>query len=96
MVGDRKEAEGFGLTAAVSLEDAARKAVALSRGERAADFTGFSMGQAKAEALAKEIAGKMAKGQKYARGFYTGGTLCDEAHEAFNFAFGTYLQQHSA
>lgn len=77
--GDHKEAEGFGLTAAVSLEDAAQKAVAISRGETAADFTGFTMGQLEAEALAKEIAGKMAKGQKYARGFYTGGTLCDEA-----------------
>ena len=30
-------------------------------------------------ALAKEIAGKMAPTQKYVRGFYTGGTLCDEA-----------------
>ncbi len=77
--GDRKEIESYGLTAAVSLEDAAHKAVALSRGEKAADFAGFTMGEAKAEAMAKEIAGKMAKGQRYVRGFYTGGTLCDEA-----------------
>ena len=77
--GDRKEVESFGLTAAVSLEDAAHKAVALSRGEKTADFVGFTMGEAKAEAMAKEIAGKMAKGQRYVRGFYTGGTLCDEA-----------------
>lgn len=77
--GDRKEIESYGLTAAVSLEDAAHKAVALSRGEKTADFVGFTMGEAKAEAMAKEIAGKMAKGQRYVRGFYTGGTLCDEA-----------------
>ena len=77
--GDRKEIESFGLTAAVSLEDAAHKAVALSKGEPVTDFVEFTMGQDKAEALAKEIAGKMAKTQKYVRGFYTGGTLCDEA-----------------
>ena len=77
--GDRKEIESFGLTAAVSLEDAAHKAVALSRGEKTVDYAGFAMGEDKAETMAKEIAGKMAKGQKYVRGFYTGGTLCDEA-----------------
>ena len=77
--GDRKEIESYGLVAAVSLEDAAHKAVALSRGETSADYTGFAMGEGKAEAMAKEIAAKFAKGQKYVRGFYTGGTLCDEA-----------------
>ncbi|NLI54800.1 MAG: acyl-CoA synthetase FdrA [Clostridiales bacterium] len=77
--GDRREIESFGLVAAVSLEDAAHKAVALSKGEPVADYTGFAMGEGKAEAMAKEIAGKMAKGQRYVRGFYTGGTLCDEA-----------------
>ncbi len=77
--GDRKEIESFGLTAAVSLEDAAHKAVALSRGEAVSDYTGFAMGERKAESLAIEIASKLASGQKYVRGFYTGGTLCDEA-----------------
>lgn len=77
--GERKDIEPFGLTAAVSLEDAAHKAVALSRGDKPEDFTSFAMGGEKAEAMAKEIAVKMAKGQKYVRGFYTGGTLCDEA-----------------
>jgi len=77
--GDRKEIESFGLTAAVSLEDAAHKAVALSQGKVVKDFVEFSMGDEKAEALAKENALMMAKNQKYVRGFYTGGTLCDEA-----------------
>jgi len=77
--GERAEVESFGLTAALSLEDAAYKAVALSKGAPVADYTGLSMGEDKAEAMAKEIAGRMAKGQKYVRGFYTGGTLCDEA-----------------
>ncbi|MEG1524176.1 MAG: acyl-CoA synthetase FdrA [Clostridia bacterium] len=77
--GDRTEIEAFGLTAAVSLEDGAHKAVAISKGGTVVDFAGFAMGADKAESLAKEIAGKMAKSQKYVRGFYTGGTLCDEA-----------------
>lgn len=77
--GDPKEIESYGLTAAFSLEDAARKAVAISKGEAVSDFTGFTMGAERAKALASEIAGKFAPCQKYVRGFYTGGTLCDEA-----------------
>jgi succinyl-CoA synthetase alpha subunit len=77
--GDRKEVEAYGLTAAVSLEDAAHKAVALSRGETVRDFVEFSMGEEIAETLAEENASRLAKSQKYVRGFYTGGTLCDEA-----------------
>ena len=77
--GDRREIESFGLVAAVSLEDAAHKAVALSRGETPEDYAGFAIGEAKAEAMAKQIAATFAKGQRYVRGFYTGGTLCDEA-----------------
>jgi succinyl-CoA synthetase alpha subunit len=77
--GERKEIEAYGLTAAISLEDAAHKAVALSKGEPVKDYAEFTMGEEKAEALAKENASKMAKSQKYVRGFYTGGTLCDEA-----------------
>ncbi|MEZ4509457.1 MAG: hypothetical protein R2881_07465 [Eubacteriales bacterium] len=38
------------------------------------DYAGFAMGEDKAETMAKEIAGKMAK-VKCVRGFYTGGTL---------------------
>lgn len=77
--GDPKEIESFGLIAALSLEDAARKAVALAKGEPVSDFTGFSMGVDKAEAVAADIAGRFADGQKFVRGFFTGGTLCDEA-----------------
>ena len=77
--GDRNEIESQGLVAAVSLEDAAHKAVSLSRGEPVKDYSGFAMGAEAAEQLAKQIAMKMAKGQRYVRGFYTGGTLCDEA-----------------
>ncbi|MEZ4628097.1 MAG: hypothetical protein R2912_08470 [Eubacteriales bacterium] len=52
------------------------------------DYAGFAMGEDKAETMAKEIAGKMAKGQKYVRGFYTGGTLCHEAMTLMISALG--------
>jgi len=77
--GDRADAEALGLTAAISLEDAAHKAVALLCGETPADFTGFAMGEDAANALAAREAAQMAQGQRYVRGFYTGGTLCDES-----------------
>ncbi|MBR0163631.1 MAG: acyl-CoA synthetase FdrA [Lachnospiraceae bacterium] len=77
--GDPAAVEKYGLTAAVSLEDAAHKAVALSKGETPETFESFSMGLEAAEKMAKEEASKMASGQKYARGLYTGGTVCDEA-----------------
>ncbi|MDO4565319.1 MAG: acyl-CoA synthetase FdrA [Clostridia bacterium] len=77
--GSREEVESFGLIAAVSLEDAAHKAVAIANGKEPQDFVKFEMGEDKANELAKSEAGKMAPTQKYVRGFYTGGTLCDEA-----------------
>lgn len=77
--GDPAEIEKHGLVAAVSLEDAAHKAVALSRGEKPMTFASFDMGLEKAKELAAAEAKKMTAGQKYIRGLYTGGTLCDEA-----------------
>ena len=77
--GDPLEIEAYGLTAAISLEDAAHKAVALSKGGAVGDYTDFQMGLQIAENLARIEASKMAKGHKYVRGLYTGGTLCDEA-----------------
>lgn len=86
--GDGAEAEALGLTAAVTLEDAARKAVALAKKEKAETFEGFTMGTEKAEAYAKEIASKMAGTQKYMRGLYTGGTLCDESMKMLSGQLG--------
>ncbi|MCL2694948.1 MAG: acyl-CoA synthetase FdrA [Clostridiales bacterium] len=77
--GDRAEVESFGLTAAISLEDAAHKAMALLNDQEPKDFKGFAMGETAAQALAESEAAKMAKGQRWVRGFFTGGTLCDEA-----------------
>lgn len=86
--GDPAEIRSFGLHAALSLEDAAYKAVALLKGEEVKDFVGFTMGQAEAEALAKEEAGKMAPSQRYVRGLFTGGTLCDEAMKLLKEGLG--------
>ncbi|HWS29031.1 MAG TPA: acyl-CoA synthetase FdrA [Clostridia bacterium] len=77
--GDPDEVSAHGLIPALTLEDAAYKAAAISKGKKPEDHVGFEMGEEKAEALAEEIALKFAPGQKYIRGFYTGGTLCDEA-----------------
>lgn len=77
--GDPSEIEKRGLVAACSLEDCAHKAVALSKDEKPETFDGFAMGDKQADDLAQAEASKMAPGQKYIRGLYTGGTLCDEA-----------------
>ena len=77
--GDPKLIEQYGLIPAVSLEDVAHKAVALSRGQTPVVFDSFDMGRENAEKLAKQETDKMAPGQKYVRGLYTGGTICDEA-----------------
>jgi len=77
--GDPAEAERLGLVAARSLEDAAHKAAALSKGAVAAAYDGFDMGEAAALTLAKEAAGRIGANGKCLRGLYTGGTLCDEA-----------------
>ncbi len=67
-----------GAIAGLSLEDTARKAVALANGKTPEDFIGFDMSAAELDALIqRELSGKSAS-QKYLRGLYTGGTLADE------------------
>lgn len=68
-----------GAVAGLSLEDTARKAVALAEGRTPEDHTGFDLDEASLKALIEgELAGK-SPAQKYLRGLYTGGTLADEA-----------------
>ncbi len=86
--GDRKLIEKYGAHACVSLEDAARKAVALLRGEEAKDFEGFDLSDAEIEKLVDGEVKKFAKGQKYLRAFYTGGTLADEAMKLLSNEIG--------
>lgn len=77
--GNIADVQKAGLVPAISLEDAAQKAVSISKGEKPVTFNSFSMGTANAEKLVKAETEKYKPGQKYLRGLYTGGTLCEEA-----------------
>ena len=61
--GDPEQVKKYGLIPALSLEDAARKAVALSKGEPVVDFTGFSAPDAEIDAIVKAETAKFAPTQ---------------------------------
>lgn len=86
--GDRSLVEQYGAVAGVSLEDAARKAVALARGEEVKDFDGFTMSMNEIENIIKNETDKLGKNQKYLRGLYTGGTLADECMKLLSPTIG--------
>ncbi len=72
--GDPAQVESRGLVAGVTLADTAKKAVALAKGQPAVQQdNGVST-----QLAAREAAG-MAAGQRWVRGLFGGGTLCDEA-----------------
>lgn len=77
--GDRNLIEKYGAYPCISLEDAARKAVALLRNEEVKDFDSFDLSPEAIEKIVDAEVGKFAPEQRYFRGFYTGGTLADEA-----------------
>lgn len=77
--GDRKQIEGHGAYACVSLEDAAHKAVSLSKGKVVEDFTEFTQSEEEIDEIVNNEASKFCSDQKYLRALYTGGTLADEA-----------------
>ncbi len=77
MGGDLEMIKEYGSVPGLSLEDTAHKAVAITKGRPAEDFTGFTATDI--DKIIQEEAKKLNRRQKYIRGFYTGGTLCDEA-----------------
>lgn len=77
--GDRNQIEKSGAYACISLEDAAHKAVSLSKGKAPQDFDGFSIEEALINEIVNKEAAKLQSSQKYLRALYTGGTLADEA-----------------
>lgn len=77
--GDRTEIKNKGAYSCLNLEDAARKAVLLSKGKEADDFTGFTLSDMEIEEIVQAECQKLSTGQKYLRALYTGGTLADEA-----------------
>lgn len=77
--GDRKSIEASGSYACISLEDAAYKAVALSKGNPVLDYCGFTQPEEEIDKLVEKEVARFDKKQKYIRALYTGGTLADEA-----------------
>lgn len=77
--GDRTQIEKSGAYACITLEDAAHKAVCLSKGEITYDFAGFSIDEKEVDEIVNKEAVKFHGSQKYLRALYTGGTLADEA-----------------
>lgn len=77
--GDREIIEKYGAYACSSLEDAARKAVAVLRNEEVKDFNDFDLPIEAINHIVDTEVRKFEPGQRYFRGFYTGGTLADEA-----------------
>jgi len=63
---------------ATNLEEAARLAVTLDQGG-SSQPAGFDLPPAELDALVSRETAGLAKSQKYLRGYYTGGTLADEA-----------------
>ena len=77
--GDVTEIKQNALVPAMSLEDAARKAVALSKGEEPKTFDGFDMSDDEINKIVNDAVKDLKPTQKYMRALYTGGTLCDES-----------------
>jgi FdrA protein len=77
--GDREQIERNGAYACITLEDAAHKAVLLSKSVEVYDYTGFAEDEDKIDKLVESEFSKLSSGQKYLRALYTGGTLADEA-----------------
>lgn len=69
----------YGLVPGWTLEDTASKAVALVKGLEMKDTLEFSQPEKEIEDLVAQTAAGLRSNQKYLRGLYTGGTLCDEA-----------------
>lgn len=86
--GEKELIEKHGAVAAISLEDAARKSVALLKGEEVKDFDGFTMDMDKIEKIVNDETGKLGKEQKYLRAMYTGGTLADECMKLLSPVIG--------
>ncbi|GAG65782.1 unnamed protein product, partial [marine sediment metagenome] len=75
--GDPEMIKKYGSIPGLSLEDTAHKAVAITKGMPIEDFTNFTISDI--DKIIQREAKKLNEKQRYIRGLYTGGTLCDEA-----------------
>jgi succinyl-CoA synthetase alpha subunit len=81
---DAKTVAGYGMTAAVTLEEAALLAVALSQGKTAESVRHRLKGpDAEMTGQAAAQTGRYSKTQKYVRGLFSGGTFCGETQVIF-------------
>ncbi len=88
--GDTESIKRAGALPGLSLEDSARKAVALLRQQEPADFDGFDLPDAEIDSLVTGAAAGLQEGQKYLRALFTGGTLADEAIRYLGRRFPIY------
>lgn len=86
--GDDEAIKDVGAYPCTTLEDAARKAVALSKGEEVKDFDGFTVDEDTINSILEKAMARVGKGQKCLRGLYTGGTLADEAMKLLGNTYG--------
>jgi succinyl-CoA synthetase alpha subunit len=86
--GDPKAIEAVGAHPCTTLEDAAKKSVALSKGETPEDFKGFTQSAGEIDAMIQNGLAKLQQDQVNLRGLYTGGTLADEAMKILGHTFG--------
>lgn len=85
--GDSEAIKNAGGIPAKTLEEAALIAVSISKGKNIDDFKKIlKENEKEIENLAKEEVKKIKKGQKYIRGLFSGGTLCDESQLLFKEA----------
>lgn len=76
--GAPSEISRAGATPAVTLEEAAEKAIAITRGKKPEEVT-FTLPIMEVKKIAENEYSRFAYGQKYVRGLFSGGSLCDEA-----------------
>ncbi len=87
--GDPRVMDAAGAKAARDLERAGLIAVAISKGESPEGIPArLAVRSEEIKKQAAEIAAGMKEGQKYLRGLFSGGTLCDETQLMFKDAIG--------
>lgn len=88
--GNRTAIEATCATACISLEDAARKAVAVLRGQPVVDFSGFSKPEDEINQIVDNAVASLKPDQKELRALFTGGTLADEAMKLLGDHYDIY------
>lgn len=76
--GNEELIKSYGFIPASTLEDAAYKAVLLIKGAENLEVPEFIFEKDLIDEIAKEEVSRFSRTQKYLRGLYSGGTLCDE------------------